>query len=270
MELTTPTLIAYDLTPLDADGAEPAILALRRWPGVGADRVGILGLSAGDALACLAAADPRLQGKLVPLALFGGYYDTTTLLRDIGRRGLDGGWARDPPWQPNDIPINVMADATAPARSRRTTKRQGAQGRARLRTARPSNGSTRRRSTARTISLRCRRARSRRTTCSKATSRTGWMRTSPRCRRRHAPTAARPRAQFGGEFACASPSSLLHDTSDQFVPFTESRDFDAALTRLGRPHDFVELSIFAHVEVRGGEGDRPTAGRWRAALHHSL
>jgi dipeptidyl aminopeptidase/acylaminoacyl peptidase len=45
---------------------------------------------------------------------------------------------------------------------------------------------------------------------------------------------------------------LMHDTSDQYVPFTESRDFDAALTRLGRSHEFVELGGFQHVEVRNG------------------
>ncbi|HEX9067119.1 MAG TPA: hypothetical protein VF807_00005, partial [Ktedonobacterales bacterium] len=53
---------------------------------------------------------------------------------------------------------------------------------------------------------------------------------------------------------------LLHDTSDQYVPFTESRDFAAALTSSGKPHDFVELSIFQHVEVRSGNGVLPLLG----------
>ena len=48
------------------------------------------------------------------------------------------------------------------------------------------------------------------------------------------------------------------NTSDQYVPFTESRDFDAALTRLGCSHEFVELGGFQHVEVRSGA----TPGEW--------
>ncbi len=49
-----------------------------------------------------------------------------------------------------------------------------------------------------------------------------------------------------------APIYLLHDRSDQFVPFTESRDFAAVLTRIHHPHDFAELGIFQHVEVRPG------------------
>ena len=49
-----------------------------------------------------------------------------------------------------------------------------------------------------------------------------------------------------------APIYLLHDRSDQFVPFTESRDFAAALTRISHPHDFAEFGIFQHVEVKAG------------------
>jgi fermentation-respiration switch protein FrsA (DUF1100 family) len=51
-----------------------------------------------------------------------------------------------------------------------------------------------------------------------------------------------------------APVYLLHDQSDIFVPFTQSRDFAAALARLNHPHKFVEFSIFAHVEVKSGLG----------------
>jgi fermentation-respiration switch protein FrsA (DUF1100 family) len=53
-----------------------------------------------------------------------------------------------------------------------------------------------------------------------------------------------------------APVYVLHDQSDIFVPFTESRDFAAALQREGHPHKFVEFSIFAHVEVKSGLGIR--------------
>ncbi|HET9918269.1 MAG TPA: hypothetical protein VFQ30_00410, partial [Ktedonobacteraceae bacterium] len=47
-----------------------------------------------------------------------------------------------------------------------------------------------------------------------------------------------------------APIYLLHDRNDQFVSFTQSRDFAQALTRINHPHDFAELGIFQHVEVR--------------------
>jgi hypothetical protein len=49
-----------------------------------------------------------------------------------------------------------------------------------------------------------------------------------------------------------APIYLLHDRNDQSVPFTESRDFAAALTRNHQPHEFAEFGIFQHVEVKGG------------------
>ena len=36
--------------------------------------------------------------------------------------------------------------------------------------------------------------------------------------------------------------------------------FAAALDRLGKPHDFVEFSIFQHVEVKSGLGLGPLLG----------
>ena len=72
-------------------------------------------------------------------------------------------------------------------------------------------------------------------------------------------------SQFVGiEFLPASPSTvvgelktpifLLHDRNDEFVPFTQSRAFDASLTALGKRHEFAEFGIFAHVEVKSGLG----------------
>jgi hypothetical protein len=46
-----------------------------------------------------------------------------------------------------------------------------------------------------------------------------------------------------------APVYLLHDRFDEFVPFTESVNFAAALTRLNHPHELVEFSIFQHTHV---------------------
>ncbi len=51
-----------------------------------------------------------------------------------------------------------------------------------------------------------------------------------------------------------TPIFLLHDRNDEFVPFTQSRAFDALLSALGKRHEFAEFGIFAHVEVKSGLG----------------
>jgi hypothetical protein len=56
------------------------------------------------------------------------------------------------------------------------------------------------------------------------------------------------------------PLYLLHDHNDRYIPFTESRDFDAALTKLGHPHEFAEFGIFHHTEISSGFGLGPLLG----------
>jgi hypothetical protein len=48
-----------------------------------------------------------------------------------------------------------------------------------------------------------------------------------------------------------APVYLLHDRLDGHVPFTESVNFAAALTRLHHANDLIELSIFQHTQVSG-------------------
>ena len=245
MQATTPALIDYTLTPRDADATVQATLALERWPGVGADRVGILGISAGDALACLAAADPRLHGKLAFLMLFGGYYDATNLLRDVGRRALEVDGQRTP-WHPQDVPIYTLAHSVAvtlpPNDAARIRSALGLFGSALGENGRPLDSATLAQMSPGAVA-------------------TYHLLYGDQPDQVEANIAALPPASHD-LLRALSPSSvvdslqariyLMHDTSDQYVPFTESRDFDAALTWLGRTHEFVELGGFQHVEVRSG------------------
>ncbi len=244
MNFTTQTLLAYDLSPLDEDSVVLAVQALAKWPGVGAGRVGILGLSAGGALACLAAVDPRMQGTLAFITLFGGYFDTTTVIGDFGRRALlvDGKLLA---WQPQAVPINVLADAVAP-----TLPPSDA---AKIVAALGPNDS----GTLSSLSD------SDLASMSPGAVAAYHLLMGDQPQRVQANLDALPPATHE-LLRALSPSSvvdaittpiyLLHDAGDEFVPFTESRDFDAALTRLHRPHQYVELTIFAHVEVKSGQG----------------
>jgi acetyl esterase/lipase len=243
MQVTTPALNDYVLTPKDTDAIVQATLKLQSWPGVGSDRVGILGISAGGALACLAAADPRLYGKLAFLTLFGGYYDATSLLRDVGRRALEVDGALVP-WRPQDVPIYTLAHSVAETLpdddAVRMRKALGISGSALGANGRPLDSATLAEMSPGAVAA-------------------YHLLYGDQPDQVEANIAALPPASHD-LLRALSPSSvvdsldtriyLMHDTSDEFVPFTESRDFAAALTRLGRSHEFVELGSFQHAEVR--------------------
>ncbi len=238
MEMTTPTLLAYDLSAQDSDAVVQAFKALAKWPGVGANRIGIVGFSAGDALACFAAADPRIREQVAFITLFGGYFNTITLLHDFGERALavDG---HTQPWQPQYVPIQVLANVIAPmlpASEGTLLVNALAPGGTPLAPADLARLST---DTVAAYHL-------------LAGDEPGQVDANI------AALSPAIRALLDGLSPSRvidqirAPIYLLHDRSDQFVPFTESRDFAAALTRIHHPHDFAEFGIFQHVEVRSG------------------
>ena len=236
MDMTTPTLLNYDLSYQDADAVVQAFKALASWPGVGARRVGIIGFSAGDALATFAAADPRVRDAVAFVLCFGGYFNTTTLLRDFGRRALDvNGQAQ--PWHPQYVPVEVLANVIAPLL--------------------PANEASR---------------------MINALTPGGAPLTSDELAQFSPDTVAIYHLLNGDEPGQAdaniaalsapihalldqlspsrvigqirAPIYLLHDRNDEYVPFTQSQDFDAALNRMHHAHDFAEFGIFQHVEVK--------------------
>jgi acetyl esterase/lipase len=229
VEMTTNTLIAYDLVQATVDAAVQATLYTLRLPSVGPGQVGIVGFSAGGSLACLASTDPRIRNSLAFVTSFGGYFNATDLLTDIGRRALTAN-GHDTPWPVAGVPIQTLANIigdTLPG-SDATLLREGF----------TSDG----------ISL----------------TPTQVAQLSPQGQagyhllagaqpdRVTANLAALPPALIAS-LTRLSPSSsvaampapiyLSHDRSDLFVPYTESRDFNAALTRANRPHSDAEFSI---------------------------
>jgi pimeloyl-ACP methyl ester carboxylesterase len=238
MDMTTQTLLNYALSVKDADAVVQAALALARWPGVGAGRVGIIGFSAGDAPACFAAADARLRDRLAFMALFGGYFNTTDLLRDFGRRALDVDGTLQA-WSPQYVPIQVLSDtiepllpsfegqrlvnALAPGGTPFTPDELATFSTDTLAVYHLLRGDEPGRVDADIAAL------------------------SPPI---HALLDALSPSRVIGQIR--APIYLLHDRSDQYVPFTESRDFAAALARIHHPYDFAEVGIFQHVEVKPG------------------
>jgi dienelactone hydrolase len=243
VNITTDSLIDYDLTPADADAVVRSVLYTQQLPGVGADRVGILGFSAGGDLAALAAADPRIRDSLAFITLFGGYYDATTLLADYGRRGyvLNG---QVVPWTPNIVPLVVFANAIAD-----TLPHSDAEA---LRAAFTLDGFTPL-SDAQLAALSPAAAAAYHLLAGDqpemVTENVSTLVSSPQVRPLLA--ALSPAGMLPG---IAAPIYLLHDRNDQFIPFTQSQAFNAALDRLHHEHTYAEFGIFAHVEVKSGVG----------------
>lgn len=240
MDMTTPTLMRRDLSPTDGDAVIQAFARLARWPGVAPDRVGILGISAGDAPACLAAAAPAIRDRTAFLMLFGGFYDARSLLETFGRRALvvDG---QVEPWQPANVPPIVLANVIA-------------------HTLPPAEGALLRHAFGEQFT---------------PLAPAELARLSPPARAAYHLLAGDQPSQVESNLAALSPAMqrlldalspravadqirapiyLLHDRTDHYVPFTESRAFAAALATSGHPHDYAELGIFQHVYVRLSAG----------------
>jgi pimeloyl-ACP methyl ester carboxylesterase len=205
--------------------------------------VGIVGFSAGGALASLAAAEPQMRGRIAFLTFFGGYFNADSLLEDFGQRALvaDGKAQR---WSPNPVPLLVLANTIATT----LPAQEGS-----LLTSAFQNGVSPL-SAAQLAQL-------------SAPAQAAYHLLAGDQPDQASANVAALSPEMHTLLAALSPSSvvsdisapvyLLHDRSDVFVPYTESRDFDSALTRLGASHEFVEFSIFQHVEVKSGLGLGP-------------
>lgn len=237
LTVTTPALLNYTLTPDDADAVVQAFLYLTHHAGVNPHAVGLVGISAGDGPACLAAADPRIRDQVAFVTTFGGYYDTTNLVRDIGRRALqfDG---QTEAFQPQPVPLHVLANSVAPYLPGTDDDF--------IRSA-FANGVT-------TIAPALLAA------YAPATQATYHLLAGDEPDQVDTNIALLPPAVHTLLVNLSpahvlrqlrAPIYLLHDRHDQYVPFTESRDFAAALHAEGHRYQFVEFNIFQHVEVRG-------------------
>jgi hypothetical protein len=247
MLMTTPTLIRYDLDPADRDAVVQAFERLAHWPGVGANRVGIVGFSGGGPLACLAAADPRIRDRVAFITMFGSYFDVRDYLRDIGRRAIIENGVLVP-WHVSTVPLEVLANVLAPTLPVPDGQRLEA-GFA-FNDPNPLAASD--------VTL-----------LSPAGQAAYHLLVGDQPERVDSNIAMlQPGA--GNLLTQLSPSSLvsqihapiylLHDRNDTSIPYTEASDFAAALTRLRHPHDFLIFDIFDHTQVQSGLGPGKIVG----------
>jgi pimeloyl-ACP methyl ester carboxylesterase len=92
----------------EVDALVQEVELLRNRADVDAARIGIIGFSVGGSVAIQAAADPRLDGKLVFVNAFGSYFDTTDFARAISTRSLMYAGI-DQAWEPDPLVLQVMA-----------------------------------------------------------------------------------------------------------------------------------------------------------------
>jgi acetyl esterase/lipase len=235
LSVSPPGLLNYILTPADKDDIVQAFQMLAQTPGVNPHAIGIIGISAGGSIGSLAAADPRIRDQVAYLTLFGSYYDAAQLVREIGQRSqeIDG---QMQPWQPQEVPLQVLADTVAPYLMGGTL----------LTIAFGTNYTPQPPAVIAALD---------------APSRAAYHLLAGDEPDRAAANEALLPPAVQALFVQVSPKSvlreirapiyILHDRHDQYVPFAESRACAAALAASGQTHTYVEFDIFQHVEVRG-------------------
>lgn len=235
-DMTTDTLLDNDVDAADSDGVVQAFQALARWPGLAGQHLGIMSFSAGVPLVCFAAADPRIRDDVAYVTAFGGYFNTADALKVVGRRAMivDGKLV---PWQPVPYTLQVLANVVTgplPFDEQTSIRAVFAPGGTTLSSQEVAQLSPGGRAIYQLL-----------------------MGSEPT--KVDANMAALPPA-VQAELTELSPSRvinqirapifLFHDRNDAFLPFSESRDFAAALTRIHHEHAYVEFHIFDHVEVK--------------------
>ncbi|HEY7127043.1 MAG TPA: hypothetical protein VH540_24110 [Ktedonobacterales bacterium] len=243
VEMTTPALIGFNITPADTDAIVQAVLFASHLPGVNPAHVGIVGFSGGSVMACRAAADPRIRDQVAFITLFGSWFNAANVLRDFGQRSVtvDG---QTQPFHPYATAIKVMATIVAgtlpPAESTKllTALAPGGEPLQHPEQELPSPGA------AAAYHLLA--------GDDPTHADANIAALSPALK--DLLTALSP-SDFLDQIH--TPIYLLHDHNDPAIPSVESGDFAAALTQMGHKHDFVEFGIFHHTEITSGFGLGP-------------
>ncbi len=210
-----------------------AFEALAAHPRVRQDRVGYVALSAGGSLAIVAASQPQIADRVAYVVALGPYYDAASLAAAVTSysfRGPDG--VED--WEPAGIARRVVRNtllAGLPEAERAAIEAGG--------TPQSAGGSAvaellQRPSLARAEAL---------------------LQALPPEQRAHL-AAVSPRYAIDG---LRAPFYLLHDRSDEFIPWTES----GAMAEAREPDIYHRLDLFQHVEPDPGNVEHMLRDGWR-------
>ncbi len=105
----SPDLEAEMIYPREVDALVKEFEYLQQQSYVKQDKIGFIGVSVGSPLALLAAADPRINNDVAYAVSFGGYYNATDVLRSVttGIIGYDG---VEETWEPDEHTVDVMSE----------------------------------------------------------------------------------------------------------------------------------------------------------------
>ncbi len=226
-------LLAERLLPEETDAFEQSVALLAGQDDVDPTRLGFIGLSAAGGLSVVAAARPALRDRVRFVNALGGYYDATQLLLDVASRSIDvDGEVR--PWEPEERTQRVLAIAlteTVADPSERALLDQAFVQHADVADS-AWDGASQEAANVRALLVG---GRDREATSSVI------ARLSPAARARL--VAISPSSYLSDVHAHLY---LMHDTGDQFIPFTQTRALVAAAPP-GLVRRATEFSIFEHV-----------------------
>lgn len=236
MSMTTSTLLQDTVTAEDVQDVVQAFQLLTARPELRGQRNGMIAFSAGVPLITAAAADTRIRDQVAYVTAFGGYYNAETLLETFGRRAIsfDG---KTQVWQPTTYALDVLTNVT--------TETLSYDERYSVRQALRENGTPLTPMEQEQLSPEARAVYQLLSGSAPGQVAQNMNALTPTMR-------AQLRALSASSYIkdVHAPFYLMHDSSDAFLPFTETRAFDRDLTLLHHKHGYVELHIFEHVEVR--------------------
>ena len=228
----TPNLLNWRFDALEADSLVVAFEYLAQLPAVDDERIGFAGFSVGGSLALLAAAAPRIQERLAYVHAFGAYADAAALLAAAATQRLP---ATGEAWVPDGVTravlqLMLLDWVTNPADRAALTEVLPPPGEPWQVAACPPLATAE-------AAFFCRLAMG----PVEAEQVIGRLPEEVERRLR----AISPLTMLD---AVQAPVLLMHDRSDAFIPYTESRRIAATLEQGGRPPvRYSEFRLFSHV-----------------------
>lgn len=240
----------------EIDGVVEAFELLAARPEVDPERVGIVGLSVGGALALLAAADARIAADVRWVNAFGSYADAPRFLANVMARAYRGADGELTAWQPaqlaRDLSFGMLLDLVADAGDRAAL--DAAYGIPIRAGERPSRDAG--------LALTSAGAR--------VVERLVLADDLPAAEAAVAALPPSGRATLAALTPAGRMSGLearvflMHDASDAYVPYVESRVLAA---ELGEAAKLTEFRLFDHVEPKGIDLGAAAPEAWRLLWH---